>query len=41
MQKPTEEKVGEQPKRFPRKVTHGIARKQGRAKRRMREHAMK
>lgn len=41
MEKPTEEQIGKQPKRFPRKVTAGKSKKTGRAKLRRKPHAMK
>lgn len=39
MQKPEQEKLKDDTKRFPRKVTNGVSKKTGRAKRRRRPHA--
>lgn len=41
MEKPTESAPKDDTKRFPRKVTKGVTKKQGRAKLRRKPHSMK
>lgn len=41
MEKATQQKLKDDTKRFPRKVTNGVSKKTGRAKRRRKPHAAK